>query len=95
MIVGAGLLLKEIETHGNIVLTPKQKARVDRLIHQSNSLREFVQDMVVPQKDVDLTTEELLEAYQGYCVQRDLAPLVETVVVRDLPGILGAMPLTF
>jgi len=67
MIEGALKYLAEVEEFGDIRLTPSQSERVDRLLKESDSLRQFVETRVVKAPLHDLTSEELYGAYGDFC----------------------------
>ena len=66
-IAGARQLLAELQTHGQVQLTPEQMGRVDALLSESDSVRHFVSKCVVKYEDNDLTVQELLTAYSNFC----------------------------
>ncbi len=59
--------LAEVEEFGDIRLTPAQTERVDRLLKESDSLRQFVESRVVKDSLHDLTSDELYRAYGDFC----------------------------
>ena len=67
MTVGALKYLTEVEEYGDIRLTPSQIERVDRLLKESDSLRQFVETRVVKATLHDLTGDELRTGYLDYC----------------------------
>ena len=67
MVEGALKYLAEVEEFGDIRLTPSQSERVDRLLKESDSLRQFVETRVVKAPLHDLTSEELYRAYGDFC----------------------------
>ncbi|HEY0549876.1 MAG TPA: phage/plasmid primase, P4 family [Verrucomicrobiae bacterium] len=85
MIEGAVMLLNELEQHGGYVLTDAQKARVERLVSESDSVRSFVRSSVHKAVDGQVTTDELVEGYVRYCEQRGWHPLSAHAVERQLP----------
>ncbi len=67
MVEGSLKYLAEVEEFGDIRLTPAQGERVDRLLKESDSLRQFVETRVVKAPLHDLTSEELYRAYGDFC----------------------------
>ncbi|MEI7773367.1 MAG: phage/plasmid primase, P4 family [Verrucomicrobiota bacterium] len=67
LIEGALKYLVEVEEFGDIRLTPSQSERVDRLLKESDSLRQFVETRVVKAPLDDLTGEELRTGYLDFC----------------------------
>lgn len=71
MVEGAIRHLAELESHGGFVLTDAQQARIDSMLAESNSIDEFVKACVVSDPIRDVTSDELLGAYEQYCVKQD------------------------
>ena len=67
LISGALMYLAEVEEFGDIRLTPAQSERVDRLLKESDSLRQFVETRVVKAPLDDLTSEEIRTGYLDFC----------------------------
>ena len=61
------MYLAEVEEFGDIRLTPAQSERVDRLLKESDSLRQFVETRVVKAPLDDLTSEEIRTGYLDFC----------------------------
>src|ERR1700745_1072645 len=74
---GSGILLfategllslnADIERHGTVQLSAKQKERVESLLNESDGLRLFLTDAVESSLGWNLTTSEIVEKYAGYC----------------------------
>jgi putative DNA primase/helicase len=74
---GSGILLfaiegllslnADIEKHGTVQLSAKQKERVESLLNESDGLRLFLTDAVEAFPGENLTTSEIVEKYAGYC----------------------------
>ena len=67
MIEGAIKYLQDEADYGDFQLTDEQKHRVADLLAESDSVRQFVKDRVVPCEGSDITVEELEQHYQEYC----------------------------
>lgn len=67
MIEGAIKFLAEERAHGDFQLTVEQKQRVEVLLAESDSVRQFVQERVQPEKGQHVTVAELQAAYFEYC----------------------------
>ncbi|MEI8121781.1 MAG: phage/plasmid primase, P4 family [bacterium] len=67
MVEGAIRYLAEIEEFGDIQLTPAQKNRVEVLLQESDSVRQFVQQRVVAAEGSDTTVQEMLKGYTDFC----------------------------
>ena len=67
---GALQHLEELSTRGDYTLSDDQSRRVQTILRESDSVRQFVEGMVVRQDGCDLTIPELVAAYYGYCENR-------------------------
>jgi P4 family phage/plasmid primase-like protien len=85
MIEGAKQLMAEMGQHGGYQLSEPQRARIERLVSESNSVREFVTNGVVAQERGRVTSERLLEAYTQYCQTRGWHALPAHTVERQMP----------
>jgi hypothetical protein len=70
MLRGLQLLFKDIEQTGDIVLSPRQSARIDGLLAESDSLQLFLRHSIAQVEGPDLTTEEILQEYAKFCIAR-------------------------
>lgn len=85
MIAGAMQLLAEVAETGVIQMTDRQADRVDSLLAESDSIREFVRKGLAPEDGTDATTHELTQAYVHYCEMRGWNPLPTKKVESFLP----------
>jgi putative DNA primase/helicase len=85
---GLGMLLKDIESHGDILLADEQMKIVDALLAESDSLRHFLVENVVQDEDSDLTTTEIIEAYAEYCPMKGWNPKPITIIQRELESLM-------
>ncbi len=85
---GLGMLLKDIETHGDIRLTDTQEKIVDGLLAESDSLRHFLVENVMQDESADLSTTEIVEAYAEYCPLKGWNPKPITVIHRELESLM-------
>lgn len=67
MIEGAIQYLHETDTTGDLVLSKAQSDRVDLLLAESDSVRQFVEDRVVACDGAEVTVSEMQQAYFKYC----------------------------
>jgi len=84
MIEGARLLAQDLETAGRIQLTAGQRQRVECLLCESDSVRDFVRSRVVPAPGHDVTTDQLVNAYEGFCSDRGWSPQPRRLVQEQL-----------
>jgi P4 family phage/plasmid primase-like protien len=89
MIEGARKLLAELKVHGRMQLDQVQRDRVDSLLSESDSLREFARNGIAPvDDDASVTTMELVEAYVHFCEARGWNPLPTRKVEGTLPDFI-------
>lgn len=81
-------LMDEIETHGDIQLTERQKSIVESLLSESDSLRHFLKNSVVKAPTYDLTVPEIVEAYAEYCPAMGWDPLPITTVQSQIESLM-------
>lgn len=67
MIEGAVKYLQDDEDYGDFYLTDAQRARVEKILAESDSIRQFVKDRALPCESADITVNELQQAYFEYC----------------------------
>jgi P4 family phage/plasmid primase-like protien len=89
-IEGAAQLLAEVKQKGAIQMSPEQKARVNKFIDESDSLRNFVRDHLCGTSNsaYNVTTNEVLDRYYAHCVANDLNSLSAKDARRDLEQIM-------
>jgi P4 family phage/plasmid primase-like protien len=90
MIAGAIMLLTELREHGRVVMDDVQKDRVDSLLSESDSVREFVRKGLAPADgaESDVTTNELVAAYVRFCEMRGWNPLPARKVEQVLTDLM-------
>ena len=84
MIDGAIAYLDDIAECGDIKLSTAHKERVERLLNQSDSLRGFVRTGVEKSDGDDVTVNELLASYYGWCERRSWNPLSGSSISAQL-----------
>jgi P4 family phage/plasmid primase-like protien len=84
MVEGAMALLDEIDELGDYRLTDGQKDRINRLMDQSDSVKRFVAEGVVHVKGQDVTVNELLSGYYGFCEEQGWQPHASAEVRKQL-----------
>ena len=75
MVDGARAHLSELATGGDYVLTARQTQRVNALLAESDSVREFVRQRVETRDGSDVSVFELVEAYTIFCDGMGWEPL--------------------
>lgn len=85
---GFAKLQEEFKEHGDFLLTTKQRARIDSLLAESDSLRLFVQERMERHSYGDVTATELQQAYAQYCAEKGWNALPITVVERCVSDII-------
>ncbi len=71
-----------------LTLTPDQRARVDGLLGESDSVRSFIQDEVHLDPEGDVTTDELVRAHERYCHRRSWIPRSNAIVEKEIHKVL-------
>ena len=88
-LIGAQKVLTEIpDEGGDFQLTARQRGVVDSLLAESDSLRHFLQELVVGDPFGDVTVTELVEAYGAYCPERRWQPLAITEIHDKIEGLM-------
>lgn len=90
MIAGAIQLLSELREFGRVQMDDVQKDRVDSLLSESDSVREFVRKGLAPSdgSGMDATTQELVSAYVQFCERRGWNPLPARKVEQVLTDLM-------
>ena len=87
-LMGLEMIWDDIEQYGDIHLGDDQKARINGLLAESDSLRHFLNEEVVKQEHSDLTVSEIEEAYADYCPRKGWNPKHITAIRRELEGLV-------
>jgi putative DNA primase/helicase len=88
-IEGALMLLKDIEDFGGLQLGARHKDRVESLLAESDSVKDFVRrGCVKAPRDAKVTTEQLQQAYVDYCEERGWAAVGGKALSYQLPDAL-------
>jgi hypothetical protein len=69
-------------------LTERQRALVDSLLSESDSLRVFLRELVGHADGEALTTQEIVERYAEFCPERGWDPLPITAIHRQLESLM-------
>lgn len=89
LVQGAMAHLEELRNGGDFILTAKQQERVEKLLAESDSVREFVRKCVKPgEPHSSVTVEELVQAYSTFCTQHDFHVVAPLEVERQLPNLM-------
>ncbi len=75
-------LQAEFKEHGDFALTDGQRARIDTLLAESDSLRLFVRERIERHEYGDITTAEFHQAYAEFCADKGWNVLPIRVVGR-------------
>ena len=78
---------REIDAHGDFILTPTQQQRVDEMLVASDSLARFLNDRVIAGGG-NLSTEELTGEYAAFCNKRQWPAESEESVSKLLPELM-------
>jgi hypothetical protein len=75
-LAGTAMLFDGLANNGGrIKLTPDQKARLNKLLDESASLRVFLKDSLIQHLQRDSTVNEILEEYFKECIDNELEPV--------------------
>lgn len=75
LVDGARMHLAELADTGDYKLTARQRQRVDALLAESDSVREFIRQRVGRCDGADASVFELVEAYTAFCEEMAWEPL--------------------
>lgn len=88
MLEGAVLHLEELKAQGSFQLTEGQRRRVQDMLDESNSVRAFVREVLVARRGQSVGSENLVTAYQEYCLAKGIEPMSNHHVQRQLPDLI-------
>ena len=89
MVEGAMAHIAELRDSGDFVLTAAQQRRVDVLLAESDSVREFVRQCVSPgHPGATVTVADLLNAYNSFCVKMGWYAVAPATVEKQLPDLV-------
>jgi putative DNA primase/helicase len=77
-------LLSDLREFGDIRLSSRQKARVEALLTESDSLKLFLIRSLVGSQNCNVTVNEIVEAYYKDCASNQWTPQAVTIVRSDL-----------
>jgi len=87
MVDGAIMLLDDIEQTGDYMLTEGQRARVEDLLAQSDSVRHFIDQSVFRAAGgMSVTIQDLKKSYLEYCEANGWIPLSAAEVSTQIPA---------
>ncbi len=81
---GLAMLFEDLDQYGDIYLEEKQKATVDALLSESDSIRHFLNDRIIKNESSNLTTQEIIDTYSDYCANKQWNPKPPTVIPKEL-----------
>ena len=79
---------RELEQHGRIQRTDRQRQRVEQLLAESDSVRAFVTACLERDPNSEALVDDLKEAYVGYCDVMGWTPVGANEVERQLPDVI-------
>jgi putative DNA primase/helicase len=85
---GIRKLMNDIDSHGDITLSDRQKGVVESLLAESESLRHFLKKRIEHVPTRNLTVDEIIEAYADFCPEMGWNALPITEIQRDLPSLM-------
>ncbi|MBB5030517.1 DUF5906 domain-containing protein [Prosthecobacter vanneervenii] len=84
-ITGAQKILALCQEGSDFPATTEQRARVEALLHASESIDYFVEKGLGLREDHDVTSDELFEGYELFCTNRGWKSESKGRFLRDLP----------
>jgi putative DNA primase/helicase len=81
---GLFMLFRDLKEFGDIRLSSRQKARVEALLTESDSLKLFLTRSLVGSTGCNVTTNEIIESYYRDCASNQWTPQAVSVVRSDL-----------
>ena len=90
-IKGGELLAKDIKAIGDFILSDDQKAKVQRIVDDSGSLRLFVETCLEKPGGGSfggLSTTEIVDAYNGFWRHREFEVQPDAVTQKKLPDLM-------
>ena len=89
MLQGAMAHLDELRNNGDFVLTPGQLERVEKLLAESDSLREFVRKHIRPSEPSStITVDEVTHAYELFCSNHGYHIVAPAIVQKQLSDLM-------
>ncbi len=85
---GLQLALADIEEIGTLTLGQSQKKRIEALLAESESVRNFIKKYFVRDHGESVTSDEIIQSYAEYCSDQGWTPLPVTTVQQQLPDLM-------
>jgi putative DNA primase/helicase len=85
---GVQKLFREIQETGSLVLSERQRQRVDALLSESDSLRIFLRENLSTAHKCDLTIAEIITEYNRYAIDAGWTPIPIAVAQRQLDDLM-------
>lgn len=87
-LAGLAQVYREVEEHGDLLLTPRQLGIVNSLLEESESLRVFLVECLERRENADLAKSEIEEAYAEFCPSCGWEALPSTAVRGQLNNLM-------
>jgi len=85
---GLSMLRKDLDEHGDIVLTERQHQAIENTLEESDSLRIFLKRSVTRDDGKDLSVDELTSEYLAFCIDKKWVPIAPGSVHRQLESLM-------
>jgi len=89
LLEGVDMAQREIEAHGDLVLTDEQLERINQLVMRSEAAEAFVQKCLELDPDDDVTSDELTPAFFAFCSARGWSPSSEQTFLAKAAILIG------
>ena len=85
---GAVNYAKEMAAKGNYELTERQQGKIDAIIAESRTVKEFVMARLKADQHAQITVDDLTKRYLDYCAEKGWIALTDRQFQNELPKIL-------
>lgn len=86
LIEGALVHKQEMKKHGDFLLEPEQRQRIDDMIDESQAVKTFVKHRVAFSTGSSTSISDLKNRYFAFCQEKNWAPLTERQFENELPA---------
>ena len=88
MLEGARKALQASQSEGRIPMSQRQRERVEMLLSESDSVRQFARLCIARDENQDVTTSECHAAYLDFCDAQGWQPVAQRVFARQISDLM-------
>ncbi|MCP4481337.1 MAG: hypothetical protein GY817_00715 [bacterium] len=85
---GLQVLFEDIANYGDIILANKQSSIIEDLLSESDSVKIFLNNMVMSKDGYDLAKDEIIEKYANYCSNKGWTAKPITIIVKEIKALM-------